>query len=59
MEAEIARVNVEKLLHADNTPLRQEPFRSWFGEEGDFETWDKIVDGEIGLPMNYEAEEGT
>ena len=43
MEAEIARVNVEKLLQADNTPLRQEPLRSWFGEESDFEHGIKLL----------------
>ena len=37
MEKEIVRVNVEKLLQADNTPLRTELLRSHFGEEGVFE----------------------
>ena len=59
MEAEIAQGNVEKLLQANNTLLRKEPLCSWFGEEGDFDRWDQIVDGKIGLPPNFEAEEGT
>ena len=59
MEAEIAQGNVEKLLQANNTLLRKEPLCSWFGEEGDFDRWDQIVDGKIGLPPNFGAEEGT
>ena len=59
MEAEIARVNVEKLLQADNTLLRTEPLCSWFGEEGDFDRWDQIVDGIIVLPPYFETEDGT
>ena len=36
IEKEIARVNVNKLLQAENTLLRQEPLCSHFGEQGDF-----------------------
>ena len=52
-------MNVKKLLQAENTPLRQEPLCSHFGEQGDFKKWDQIIDGTLCLPDNYEAEEGT
>ena len=50
IEREIARANVEKLLQADNTPLRMEPLRTHFGEDGDFSKWDDICDGKLSLP---------
>ena len=36
MEREIGRVTVDKLQQANNTPLRQESLRSFFGEDPDF-----------------------
>ena len=36
IEKEIARVNVNKLLQAENTLLQQEPLCSHFGEQGNF-----------------------
>ena len=59
IEKEITRVNVDKLLQAENTPLRQEPLCLHFGEQGEFDKWDKIIHGTLRLPENYEAEEGT
>ena len=41
IEQEIARCNKEKLLQANNTPLREEPLLSLLGEQGDFDTWEK------------------
>ena len=60
MEAEIAKVNVEKLLQADNAPTaakRAITLMVWGRRQLD--RWDQIVDGKIGLPPNFEAEEGT
>ena len=59
MEKEIADANIAKLLQADNTPLRQEPLCSVFGEYGDFKKWKAIVDGTLNLPPDFPAEQGT
>ena len=59
MEREIGRVNVAKLQQANNTPLRQEPLRTHFGEEGDFSKWTNIVEGNLHLPPDFPAEQGT
>ena len=36
LEVEITRLNVQKHLQVDNTPLQQEPLCSHFGEQGNF-----------------------
>ena len=59
IEQEIARANVEKLLQADNTPLRMEPLQTHFGEDGDFIKWDKIANGTLTLPQDVQADEGV
>ena len=59
MEMEIGRANVEKLLQANNTPLRQEPLCTAFGEQGDFKKWSDIVEGKLNLPPTFQAEKGT
>lgn len=59
MEKEIRQVNVKKLLQANNTPLRQEPLCSFFGEHGDFKKWSEIVDGKLNLPPGFKAKRGT
>ena len=59
MEKEIAKANIEKLLQADNTPLRQEPLRSVFGEHRDFKKWNQIVEGTLNLPREFPADRGT
>ena len=58
IEQEIARCNKEKLLQANNTPLREEPLLSLLGEQGDFDTWEKILKGQVQLPEEG-VEEGT
>ena len=58
IEKEIARANQEKLLQANNTPLREEPLLSLLGEQGDFEKWEQILKGTINLPATG-IEEGT
>jgi hypothetical protein len=50
--------NKEKLLQADNTPLRMEPLRTLLGEQMQFEVWENILRGEIALPQEG-IEEGT
>ena len=59
MEHEIARANVEILLQADNTPLRMEPLRTHFGEDGDFSKWDDISNGKLKLPNDVQVDEGV
>ena len=59
IEQEIARCNKEKLLQANNTPLGEEPLLSaLLGEQGDFDTWEKILKGQVQLPEEG-VEEGT
>ena len=55
---EIIRANTEKVLQANNTPLREEPLRSLLGEQGDFEKWENILKGLVQLPIEG-VEEGT
>ena len=58
IEDEIINANKEKLLQADNTPLRTTPLQDLLGEQGDYEKWEKILKGEIKLPTEN-IEEGT
>ena len=58
IEKEIIRANKEKVLQANNTPLREEPLRSLLGEQGDFNKWEEILKGLINLPVEG-LEEGT
>ena len=58
IEEEISRANQEKLLQANNTPLREEPLLSLLGEQGDFDRWEQILKGAIKLPSTG-IEEGT
>ena len=58
MEKEIRRVNVSKLMQANNAPLRQELLRSTFGEHSDFNKWVNIVEGKLNLPKDFPAEKG-
>ena len=57
IERKIARANVEKLLQADNTPLRMEPLRTHFGKDGDCSKWDDICDGTLKLPPGVQVDE--
>lgn len=50
IENEIMRANKQKLLQASDTPLRQYPISALLGEQGNFETWEKILAGSISLP---------
>ena len=59
IEREIARANVEKLLQADNTPLRMEPFQTHFGEDSDFTKRDKIAIGTLKLPEGVQVDKGV
>ena len=58
IEEEIIRANKEKVLQANNTPLREEPLRTLLGEQGDFEKWEDILKGLVDLPTEG-IEEGT
>ena len=51
IEKEIARVNTNKLVQAENTPLRQEPLCSHFGEQGDFKNWSKSLTAQFNYRM--------
>ena len=55
---EIIRANTEKVLQANNTPLREEPLRTLLGEQGDFQKWEDILKGLVQLPIEG-IEEGT
>ena len=55
METAIRIANIEKLTQADNTPLREEPLATLFGERSlDFQTWEKVLDPTVPLPDNLE-----
>ena len=58
IEKEIARCNKEKLLQANNTPLCEEPLLSLLGEQGNFDTGEKTLKGQVQLP-DEGMEEGT
>ena len=58
IEDEIIRANKEKLLQANNTPLREKSLDDLLGEQGDFEKWEEILRGKIKLPDEH-IEEGT
>ena len=58
IEQKIARCNKDKLLQVNNTPLCAEPLLSLLGEQGDFDTWEKILKGQVQLPEEG-MEEGT
>ena len=58
MEARITEANQKKLQQANNLDIRKEPLRSYFGEQGDTEKWEKIYRGELKLPEDYPAEKG-
>ena len=58
VENEIIRVNKEKLLQANNTPLRESPLQELLGEQGDFERWEEILHDLVTLP-DEGVEEGT
>ena len=48
-----------KLLQADNTPLREEPLCSHFGEDGNFDKWNDFIDNKLHLPDMYPTTAGT
>ena len=50
------RVTAVKLLAANHTPLRQFPFKSFMGEQGDTEKWEKIVGGTLTLPSTFDKD---
>ena len=54
IEREIIKANQIKLMVANSTPLRQEPIQDLLGEQGDIVKWEKILRGEIDLPLNTE-----
>jgi len=58
IEQAIIAANKEKLLQANNTPLRLEPLQSLVGEQMDYDKWEKILQGNINLPEEG-IEEGT
>jgi hypothetical protein len=54
IEKEIMRVNQKKLLQVSDTPLRQPPISELLGEQGDFDTWEQILSGNITLPADVD-----
>jgi hypothetical protein len=54
IELEIMRVNQEKLLQAKGTPLRDQQSSLLVGEQGDFKTWEKILERLVQLPHDID-----
>lgn len=54
IEQEIMRVNQEKLLQAQDTPLRDYRIAQLLGEQGDFSIWESILRGTIRLPEDID-----